>query len=288
MLVYLDTNVFDNLYKRENEVTEEDESRLRTAIASGKLTIAVSHVNIREILAALLSKPEIIGPELGLVSSLVNWDYFIRFHSIILRDDIKHFAYNGERSNTPFEEERTVTRIRTRMRQVIDDLKSVKNLMAVVHEDREQKSTFRNGVKKAYAETESDVEDLRNKHEIPPFEQYLANGAEEFARAFARSFGVGDQCEWRGIDKLLKIPSVFIMTFAGMSFIYRAAVDKGSTRGSDSGDLHHAICAAAAGVKVFVTHDTKLAVLLERIPGKCFRVSRLRELLDEIYDNPLN
>jgi hypothetical protein len=72
VLAYLDTNVFDNLYKKENEVTEADELRLRTAISSGRLTIAVSNINIREILAALFTKPGITGPELSLVSSLTN------------------------------------------------------------------------------------------------------------------------------------------------------------------------------------------------------------------------
>jgi hypothetical protein len=157
----------------------------------------------------------------------------------------------------------------------------VKNLTAVVHEDKEQKSTFHDGVKKARAETETDLEDLRKRNEIPPFEEYFANGAEEFARAFARTFSVAHECERRGIDKLLKIPSVFTMTAAGMSFIYRTAVEKRAVRGSDSRDLHHAVCAAASA-DIFVTHDADLTILLNRIPGKCFRVLRLHELLDEI------
>jgi hypothetical protein len=65
MLVYLDTNVFDNLDKKENEVTEEDELRLRTAVASGSLTIAFSHINIREILAALFSSPRLSARNLA-------------------------------------------------------------------------------------------------------------------------------------------------------------------------------------------------------------------------------
>jgi len=44
MLAYLDTNVFDNLLKRTNGITEADELRLRAAITSRQLTIVASHI----------------------------------------------------------------------------------------------------------------------------------------------------------------------------------------------------------------------------------------------------
>src|SRR6266851_2322133 len=285
MLAYLDTNVFDHLFKKENGVTDADELQLRATISSGRLTIVVSHINIREILAALHAKPEIVGPELSLVASLTNWDYFVRFHSAILEDDIKHFAYNGERSNTPFEDERTVARIRAAVRRVIDDPLSVKGLAGVVREDREQKKAFLDAVKKSRGDTAEGLEEIRKRNEIPPFERYFANSAQEFALALARSFGVAEGCERRGLNNLLKIPSVRAMTAAGMSFIYRTAVEKKSPKGSDSRDLHHAVCAAAAA-DIFVTHDDELAILLDRIPSKGFRVMRLHQLLKETNHKP--
>lgn len=280
MLAYLDTNVFDHLFKKEKGATDADELQLRAAVSSGQLTIVVSHINIREILAALHRSPEIVGPELSLIASLANWDYFVRFHSAILEDDIKHFAYNGERSNTPFEDERTVARIRAAVRQVIDDPQRTRGLEAVIREDWEQKKAFLDGVKKSRGETAAGLEELRKRNEIPPFEQYLENGAEEFALAFAQSFGVAEDCKRRGLNNLLKIPSVRAMTAAGMSFIYRTAVEKKSPKGSDSRDLHHAVCVAAAA-DIFVTHDDKLAILLNRIPRKSFRVMTLHQLLEE-------
>ena len=100
---------------------------------------------------------------------LTNWDYFVRFHSTILRDDIKHFAYNGEQSNSPFEDERTVTRIRAAIRQVVEDQQRVKNLTAVVREDQEQKRAFLVGARKSRRETEADLEELRREWRNPPF-----------------------------------------------------------------------------------------------------------------------
>lgn len=84
---------------------------------------------------------------------------------------------------------------------------------------------------------------------------------------FAQSYGVAEECKWRGLSNLLKIPSVRAMVGAGMSFIYRTAVEKKSPKASDSRDLQHAVCAAAAA-DVFVTHDDKLSLLLHRVPFK--------------------
>jgi len=78
---------------------------------------------------------------------------------------------------------------------------------------------------------------------------------------------------------ILKIPSVRAMVGAGMSFIYRTAVEKKSTKGSDSRDLQHAVCAAAAA-DFFVTHDDKLSRLQRRVPFNRFRVMRLHQLLE--------
>ncbi len=200
MLAYFDTNVFDHLFKKTDKVTDADELQLREAVSSGRLTIVVGHINIRETLAALRASPEIVGPELSLIASLANWDYFVRFHSAILEGDVRHFAYNGERANTAFESEHTVANIRSAVLRVIDD----------------------------------------------------------------------------------KIPSVRAMVGVGMSFIYRTAVEKKSPKGSDSRDLQHAVCAAAAA-DVFVTHDVDLSLLLHRVPIKGLRVLRLHQLLEAAH-----
>jgi hypothetical protein len=47
ILAYFDTNVFDHLHKKTDGITEADEQALRAAVSSGRLTIAVGHLNIR-------------------------------------------------------------------------------------------------------------------------------------------------------------------------------------------------------------------------------------------------
>jgi hypothetical protein len=119
--------------------------------------------------------------------------------------------------------------------------------------------------------------------EIPSFEQFFVDGAEEHLLAFVISFGVSEECKRRGLDKLLKIPSVRAMVGLGMSFIYRTAVERKAPKSSALRDLQHAVCAAAAA-DIFVTHDEELAFLLRRVPIKDFRVMRLRELSEDTLE----
>jgi hypothetical protein len=109
------------------------------------------------------------------------------------------------------------------------------------------------------------------------------DGAEEHLLAFVISFGVSEECKRRGLDKLLKIPSVRAMVGLGMSFIYRTAVERKAPKSSALRDLQHAVCAAAAA-DIFVTHDEELAFLLRRVPIKDFRVMRLRELSEDTLE----
>jgi hypothetical protein len=110
---------------------------------------------------------------------------------------------------------------------------------------------------------------------------FFRDGAEEHLLPFIRSFGVAEKCERRGLDKLLRIPSVRAMVGLGMSFIYRTAVEGKAPKGSDLRDLQHAPAAAAAA-DIFVTHDEELAFTLGRVPIKGFRVMGLHELLEEM------
>jgi len=279
LLAYFDTNVFDHLHKKTDGVTEADERALRAAVLSRQLTIIVGHINILEILAALRRNPKIVGPELSLIASFADWDYFVRFHSAILEDDIRHFAYNGERANTAFENERTAAQIKYLVRRVTSDPLHTDELGVVLKENSEQKRAFVEGVRKSRADTDRELEALVEQDDVPSFEQYFEEGAEEFAFAFAQSFGVAEECKGRGLNNLLNIPSVRAMVGAGMSFIYRTAVEKKSPKGSDSRDLHHVVCAAAAA-DIFVTHDVDLAALIHRVPIKGLRVMSLHELLE--------
>jgi len=282
LLVYLDTNVFDNLVKKTGGVTEGDELRLRAAVLSQRLTLVASHVNIIETLAAMRSRPEIVGPQLNLIASLADWDRFVRFHSAILEDDIVHFAYNGERANTAFESNQIAVNIRRTVRRVIDNRMDPKELEAIMQEDSEQKKAFLSSVKKSRSEIAVELEELRKRGDVPTFEEWFEDSAQDYLRAFVESFSVADECKRRGLGNLFRIRSVRAFIGSSMSFFYRTAAEGKAPKSSSSRDLQHAVCAAAAAADVFVTHDEELASLLRRVPIKDFRVTTLDELLKDV------
>jgi hypothetical protein len=276
-IAYFDTNIFDNLVKKTNGITDADYDQLLAAVSMERLTIVVSHTTIQETLAALESRPDLARVQLGLIVNLADWDRFVRFHSEILEDDIKHFAFNGEAANTPFE--RRATHIRSRLQLVIDGRLGLGELKAIVSENRDQKKAFLDSVKKANAGTAAELEEFRKANGIPTFEQFLDDGMEAQVLAFVESFGLADECKRRGLDKLSRIPSVRALVGLGMSFMYRTSVEKKSPKSSAARDLQHAVCAASAA-DVFVTHDEELSFMLHRVPIKRFQVLRLYELLD--------
>jgi hypothetical protein len=202
----------------------------------------------------------------------------IKFSTQILEDDIRHFAFNGEGAGTPYQRE--PTNIWAILQRVIEGRMSAKQLDAVIGEDREQKREFLEGVRKSRADTTNELEELRKLGAIPSFEQFFEDGAEKFVLDFIGSFDVAEECKRRGVDKLLRIPSIRAMVGLGMSFIYRTAVEGKTPRSSALRDLQHAP-SAAAGADIFVTHDEELAFLFRRVPIKGFRVMRLHELLED-------
>src|SRR5258708_39986735 len=136
-IAYFDTNIFDNLIKKTNGITDADDARLRAAVPSRQLTFVVSHTTIREALAALESRPDIARGQLELIASIADWDRFVRLSSEILENDIKHFAFNGEAANSPFE--KNAAHIRSKVQLIIEGRIRFGELEAGIGEDRENK-----------------------------------------------------------------------------------------------------------------------------------------------------
>jgi hypothetical protein len=283
LLVYLDTNIFDNLTKKTGGVTQTDERRLREAVSSRQLTIVVSQTNVREAPAALEGYPRSARANLGLIMELADWDRFVRLCPEILEEDIRHFAYNSEGANTPFV--RSSTRVQSILRRVINGPIGIREAEAAIHEDRKQKQTFMKRVKEARAQTTRALEEFKKKSgEIPSFDEFFIDGAEERLFDFIKSFDVAEECKRRGLDKMLRIPSMRAMVGFAMSYIYGIVVERITPKRSDLRDFQHAPSAAAAA-DILVTHDKDFAFLLGRVPIKGFRVMRLRELLEDTLDD---
>ena len=276
-IAYFDTNIFDNLIKRTNGITDADYDRLRAAVSSRRLTVVVSHTTIREVLAALESRPDIARGQLELIANLADWDRFVRLSSEVLENDVKHFAFNGEGANTPFEKD--AAHIRSKLQLIIEGRIGFRELEAVIGEDREYKTDFLGTIRRVSTEGAAELEEFRKANGVPSFEEYLEDGMEAQVLAFAESFGVAEDCKRRGLDKLSRIPSIRALIGLGMSFMYRTSVEKKSPKSSAVRDLQHAVCAASAA-DIFVTHDGELSLMLHRVPIRGFQVMRLKQLLN--------
>jgi hypothetical protein len=279
-VVYFDTNVFDNILKRTNNVTAEDEMRLRSTLAGGSLSILLSIINIQETIDA--RKPEIVLPQLRLILDLTGWDQFVKPHDLVLTDDIRHFAWNGE-PDRPFFLEPVVSQVRSALSRLLDGTGDLSELDDVISLNNQQKQNFLQGIADARTETYPQIQALKQQEhqEIPSFEQYLASQQEKVARDFARRVGVQEECEHRGITEFLSMKSVKMTSGLALSFMYRIAVEgKAPNRGA-SRDLQHVVPAAAAA-DTFVTHDAEFAFVVRRVPMSGFQVTSLRELLDQV------
>lgn len=199
ILAYFDTNVFDNLLKKTGGVTETDLARIHDLVASGRLKIISNILNIQETIAAQHKRPEIVRPQLDLIASLSDWARFVKPHCFILEDDIRHFASNGERAS-PFEKDNIVAKIRTATLRGRDN----NRFESLASEDQQQKTRFLGKVMRTRDEVAPQIEEFRKEGEVLTFGQYFEESAGDFALAFARSFGVSEQCERRGVENLLK------------------------------------------------------------------------------------
>jgi hypothetical protein len=276
-IAYFDTNIFDNLIKRTNGITDADDARLRAAVSSGRVKVVVSHITIREALAALESRPDIARGQLELIVGLADWDRFVRLSSEVLESDVKHFVFNGEAANTPFE--KNAAHIRSKVQLIIEGRIGFGELEAVIGEDRAYKTDFLDTVRRANAGTAADLEEFRKANGIPSFEEFFEDGMEAQVLAFVESFGVAEECKRRGLNRLSRIPSIRALIGLGMSFMYRTSVEKKSPKSSAVRDLQHAVCAASAA-DIFVTHDEELCLMLRRVPIRGFQVMRLNQLLN--------
>lgn len=274
-IAYFDTNIFDNLIKRTNGIKDADEARLRAAVSSGRVKVVVSHTTFREALAALESRPDVARRQLELIVSFADWDRFIRLSSEVLESDVKHFVFNGEAANSPFE--KNAAHIRSKLQLIVEGRIGFEELEEVI--SRAYKTGFVDTVRRANAGTAADLEEFRKANGIPSFEEFLEDGMEAQVLAFVESFGVAEECKRRGLNRLSRIPSIRALIGLGMSFMYRTSVEKKSPKSSAARDLQHAVCAASAA-DIFVTHDEELSLMLRRVPIRGFQAMRLNQLLN--------
>jgi hypothetical protein len=151
----------------------------------------------------------------------------------------------------------------------------------ILRENSDQKNAFYDGIRKSRAETKVQIEEFRKRGQIPTFHHWYRECWQDYLLAFIEGYGVTEEYKERGLANMIKLPTLGAMIGFGMSYIYGVGVERCIPEKSDSRDLQHVVCAAAAA-DVLVTHDDELSRLLKRVPVRGLQVMRLRELLEHI------
>jgi hypothetical protein len=272
--VYLDTNVFDHLYKKLG-ISDADVEILFSAVAQQRVSILLSVLNIEETLCALESDRTLAVRQIRYVLALSDWHRLLKPPGLLLSDAITAYA-NGKLPREPFIDDPGLFRALGALRNPQEE--DIAELLEVVRETLKQIGDFRVAMNEARDSVRPVGARLEGAR--PSFEDYWKLLAESFAEGLADRIGVGDLCRQRGMAGLLEVRSVRLSVGGMLSLAYAHTFEGRAPEQGDSRDLQHLVGAAAADI--FVTHDRKLARLVSRIPIESFRVLTLTEFLHDI------
>jgi hypothetical protein len=219
-------------------------------------------------------------PQLRLIWELCDWDRVVKPADILLIDDIKHFAFNGDAAH-PYIEASLRDELRNSMESFLADSVKIARLRALVQKAHLQRRQFRLSVQQLKRETQSEFVVARERERVHSFEEYFEKESRLVAIWLAEHVGLKQVCENRSLEEFLKIRSVRMAVGMTLSYIWASNIESWKVSPSDSGDLQHVIPAAAAA-DVLVTHDSGLAELARRVPLAGLPVMTVKELLDSL------
>jgi len=278
MAAYLDTNVFDHLYKKVG-CSGADIANLRKKIYGRELSIPRSIHTLEEILLDRRARPELLVAKIKLTLSLGNFRRMVKPCDQLLSDDIRAYAATGEAAR-PFIDANLQNVISDGIGELIesDGEELDDDLIAALEETRRQKEHFRDTARAAQAENEQAAASVSGQ---VTFEQYFNLTAPSVARRFAERAGVLAECENRGLEGLLNIRSVRMSVGTTLSLIFAWTFEGLSPKIGDSKDLLHAALAAAVA-ETFVTDDATLRRIVARVPLDNFEVLDLPTFLQQV------
>jgi hypothetical protein len=276
LFAYFDTNVFGHLFKKTYGITDQHERILRATIRSGELCVFVGVHAIDETAA----NPGDPVPELRLIWELCDWERIIKPADVLLEDDVRHFAYNGEAGH-PFLDAGVRDDLRRGMRELLKDPSKLAELRNLVASALPQRKQFRQNIQQLKSETQAQFLAATERERVGSFNEYFEKEVGLAAGWLTEHLGLKEQCQARAVDDFLKIRSIRMAVGTTLSYIWGVNVEKSDIKPSDGRDFQHAISAAGSGADFFVTHDEGLAKLVERVPFKGLAVTTLSQLADK-------
>ena len=278
MIAYLDTTVFDHLYKKIG-CTSTDIANLRKAIYGRRLSIPLSIHTLAEILLVPKARPQLLVAQVKLTLSLASFRRLVKPCDQLLADDIQAYAARGE-ADRPYVSADLQNILSDGIGELIEtdgeDLDE--DMVAALEQTRQRQERFEDGMRLAQQEV---LASLPPSSGQPTFTQYFRETAPLLAERFAREASALDGCRERGIDGLASIKSVCMAIGSTSSLVFGQMFEGWSAKPSDSSDLLHAVSAAAVA-DAFVTDDKRLRATLARVPLDGFEVLDLPVFLQRL------
>jgi hypothetical protein len=269
---YFDTSAYDHIYKRIG-VSDSYVADLKKASASNKLRILVGDPNIEELLLTLASNPLLARGQVALLLELTDVTRNLLMpHELMVAADLR--AYSAGAALPSRLAPRALSRaLAGNLSRFAEKGKLPSGFMDALAETKLQKERYKADMDNARAEV---AVVKRSPAATPNFEEYRSKISPGFARRLARTAGVEEACDQRGIGGLLAVKTIRMSCDANASLVYAQTFEERTPKRSDSRDVIHATLATSADL--FVIDDAKFRRLLNRIPLPGLSVLGLAEL----------
>lgn len=257
-LIYFDRNVY-NIIKNHLERRTADYDLIKRGIALGVIAVPGSITVLEEALPIYRSKsPKLFALEKQTYSEIMDWRVFIKYHAILLGDEIMASVNNT--TFAPFTSAYKITPdlVFTTIR------KESKGWLQVVSETEDQKNKYAEDLIDIRKEFEQKIEQLpKNEKDQLTFPWLWQTMAKNFAEHYAAKYEVRNLTEPQ-IDGLLNLRVLGSVIRYDLGYLYKKYKLREKITGSDSRDHHHA--ALSAVTDIFVTEDKQLAEILGLMP----------------------
>jgi hypothetical protein len=275
MIAYLDTNLFDDLYKKIG-CTAADIAELRKAVYGRGLSIPLGIHVLEELLLNQRASPQELVARVKLTLSIASIRRMVKPCDQLIADDIRSYAAAGA-ADRPLVNVQIQNAITQGIAELIesDGEEFSEEIADALQDTRRRRERFVNGMNVA-------LQEITSLTAPAPanigFAEYFDRSAPAAAELLADRVGVLDACRDRGIAGLLEIRSVRALVGSALSFIYGQTLAGAPPPSADPIDFVH-LPSAAATAEVFVTNDNRLREALARIPFDNLRLMSLAEFL---------
>ena len=217
MIAYLDTNVFDHLYKKIG-CTSANIAELRKLIYGRGLSMPIGIHVLEEILLNRRASPQELVARVKLTLSLASIRRMVKPCDQLIADDIRSYAATGQ-PDRPLVNAQIQNAITQGLAELVesDGEEFSEEIAEALEETRQRRERFLQAMKVCRQQIAALVKTLPARMS---FEDYFQRAAGMTVERFAQRAGVLEGCRERGIAGLLEIRSVRAVVGTALSLAH--------------------------------------------------------------------